>query len=71
MISLITAILEVTIAAFSFFTKRAARKESLREIMDEFSQKHDNEVKKNIKLREEYEELKKKIKESAGPKNPS
>ena len=61
MIALITTILEVTIAIFSFFTKRAAHKEALKDIMDEFSKKHDSEVQKNIKLRQEYEDLKKKI----------
>lgn len=61
MIALITTILEVSIAIFSFFTKRAAKKEALKDIMDEFSKKHDDEVQKNIKLREEYESLKKKI----------
>ena len=61
MISLITTILEAAIAIFGFFTKRAQHKEELREIMDEFSRKHDEEVQKNIRLRKEYEELKKKI----------
>lgn len=61
MITLITTILEVTIAIFSFFTKRAARKEALKDIMDEFAKKHDDEVRKNLKLRQEYEDLKKKI----------
>jgi len=61
MIALITIILEATVSIFSFFTKRAAKKEVLKDIMDEFSKKHDDEVKKNIKLREDYENLKKKI----------
>ena len=61
MIMLITTILEASIAIFSFFTKRAAKKEALKDIMDEFSKKHDDEVQKNIRLREEYEALKKKI----------
>lgn len=66
MITLITTILEVTIAIFSFFTKRAARKEALKDIMDEFAKKHDDEVRKNLKLRQEYEDLKKKILEEKG-----
>lgn len=61
MIALITTILEASIALFSFFTKRSAKKEALKDIMDEFSKKHDDEVQKNIRLREEYEALKKKI----------
>lgn len=61
MIGLITTILEAAITIFSFFSKRAAKKEALKDIMDEFSKKHDDEVQKNIHLREEYEALKKKI----------
>lgn len=60
-IALITTILEASIAIFSFFTKRAAKKEALKEIMDEFSKKHDDDAQKNVKLREEYEALKKQI----------
>ncbi len=61
MISLISTILEAAIAIFSFFTKRAQRKEDLKEIMDEFSRKHDSVMEKNIALRREYDELKKEI----------
>ncbi len=61
MIAIITTILEAAVMIFSFFTKRAAKKDALKDIMDEFSRKHDDEVQKNIKLRQEYEDLKKRI----------
>lgn len=67
MISLISTVLEAAIAIFSYLTRRAQRKEDLRDIMDKFSKKHDDEVQKNIRLRQEYEDLKKKI--LAGDKN--
>lgn len=61
MITLITTILEAAVMLFSFFTKRAAKKDALKDIMDEFSKKHDEEVQQNIRLRQEYEDLKRKI----------
>lgn len=61
MISLITVALEAAVAIFSFFTKRAANKDALKDVMDQFSKKHDDMVQENIRLRKEYEELKKKI----------
>ena len=66
MITLITTILEATIAIFSFFSKRAARNDALKDIMDEFSKKHDSTVQDNIRLRTEYEALKKKIADEKG-----
>lgn len=69
MISLITAVLETAIAVFSFFTKRAQRKEDLRDIMDQFSKKHDDEVQKNIRLRKEYEAIKEEILKAQEGKN--
>jgi hypothetical protein len=63
MISLITTVLEAAITIFTFFTRRAQRKKELQDIMDDFSRKHDAEVKKNIRLREEYEGLKRKLRE--------
>lgn len=63
-ISLITVALEATMAIFGFFTRRSQKKGELEDIRDEFSKKHDDIVQKNIKLREEYEALKRKIRES-------
>ena len=60
-VTLITTLLEAGIAIFSFFTKRAARNDALKQVMDEFSKKHDSTVQENIKLRLEYEKLKQKI----------
>ena len=60
-VGLITTILEASIAIFSFFTKRAARKSAEIDLRDEFSKKHDDQVQENLRLRSEYEALKKKI----------
>lgn len=63
MIGLITTILEAAITIFSFLSKRAKDKDELKDIRDEFSKKHDEQVQENIRLRKDYEEIKKSIKE--------
>lgn len=68
-IGLITTILEASMAIFSYFTKRAAKNDALKEVRDELSKKHDDVVQENIRLREAYEEAKKKLEESTKKRN--
>lgn len=63
MIGLITTILEASIAIFSYFSRRAAKNDALKEVRDELSKKHDDVVQENLRLREDYAQVKKALEE--------
>lgn len=63
MINLIVLVLKAAVPFIDFFFKRSAKKEEMKRKMFELVEKYNDQVLQNVKLREEYERLKKKAKE--------